>query len=325
MMEDKIQAWVEENREELGIGESDFRLVELTEGESNHVYRVESEEELLIKASGIVVRTSLEVSDDRIARESKVLDVLEGEGFSRVPRKVYFEDSELVGQPVLAQTFVGEHDIDIGEMNPEQKDNFAKRLAELHSITPESFNEAFGEEEPMEVSMEYELEGNFEKYSREPFEEYVEKADSIDERVKSLFRKQKELFNEMIETEGLLPWRMNHGDPSNNVRATGEDIFLIDWELGRPGVPRFELVYMFRHNDMSVEERREFLNLYRNYRSTSDFADKMADKWERFLAFNDMIWAAKRKERVKERNEDASRYEEMFEKRIENLEKMWNQ
>jgi aminoglycoside phosphotransferase (APT) family kinase protein len=322
-MEDKIEAWVEENRDNLGIADSSFQLTELTKGESNHVYKIETDEDMIVKASDMVVRTSLEVSDDRIGRESKVLDVLAEEGIDRVPRKIYFEDSEFLGQPVLAQTFIGDQDIEIGDMNHEQKDNFAEMLANLHSISPESFNEAFDEDEPEKVSMEYELEGNFEKYSREPFEEYVEKVDKVDERVKSLFEKQKRLFDEMIESEGFLPWRMTHGDPSNNVRASKDEIFMIDWELSRPGVPRFELVYMFRHNNMDEEAREEFLELYRQYRSTSDFADRKAEKWEKFLAFNDMIWAAKRKERVKDMDKDAEEYEKMFEKRLTELENMW--
>lgn len=323
-MEDKIGAWVEENRNNLGLRKSDFELIELTSGESNRVYKVEAEEDLVVKASAVVVRTSLEVSDDRIGRESKVLDVLVEEDIDRVPRKIYFEDSELLGQSVLAQTFVGDQDIEISDMTYDQRDNFAEMLAELHSIGPESFNKAFDEDEPEKVSIKYELEGNFEKYSREPFEEYVEKADNADERVKSLFKKQKRLFNEMIESEGFLPWRMTHGDPSNNVRNSKNSIFMIDWELARPGVPRFELVYMFRHNDMDEEAREEFLDLYRQYRSTSDFADRMAEKWEKFLAFNDMIWAAKRKERVKDMDEDAKKYEKMFEKRLNELEEMWD-
>ncbi len=322
-MEDKIDTWIRENRENLGIADSSFQLIELTKGESNHVYKVEPEGALVVKASELIVRTSLDVSDDRIGRESKVLDLLAEEDIDRVPRKIYFEDSEFLGQPVLAQTFVGDHDIEIGDMNHEQRDNFAEMLAELHSISPESFNEAFDEDEPEKVSMEYELEGNFEKYSREPFEEYVEKTDRVNERLKSLFEKQKRLFDEMIESEGFLPWRMTHGDPSNNVRASKDEIFIIDWELSRPGVPRFELVYMFRHNNMDEEAREEFLELYRQYRSTSDFADRMAEKWEKFLAFNDMIWAAKRKERVKEKGGNASKYEEMFEKRLTKLENMW--
>lgn len=322
-MKDKIEAWIRENRENLGIADSSFQIVELTKGESNHVYKVESDESMVVKASELIVRTSLDVSDDRIGRESKVMDVLAEENIDRVPRKIYFEDSEFLGQPVLAQTFVGNHDIKIGDMNHEQKDNFAEMLAELHSKTSESYNRIFEEEEPEEVSTEYELRGNFEKYSKEPYEEYKEKSESVDARLERLFERQKNLYRRMINSEGTLPWRMTHGDPSNNVRSSGNDIFLVDWELSRPGVPRFELIYMFRHNEMNEEAREELLELYRKYRPTSDFADEMAEKWEKFLAFNDMIWAAKRKERVKEKGGNASKYEEMFEKRLTELENMW--
>lgn len=322
-MKDKIREWVEKNRKDLGLKDSSFSLNEMTNGESNHVYKVEAEEDILVKASEFIVRISLDISEDRIAHEAKMIDLLKEEGVRNVPEKILFDDSSAIGQPVLAETYIGEYDIGVKDMDRRQLETFAQKLAAVHSTGPESYNQIFGEDEPEQVSMEEELAGNFEQYSKEPFEQYRKKVDEVDPRVKRFFQKQKELYSRMIESDGRLPWKMTHGDPSNNVRASENNIYLIDWELARPGVPRFELIYMFRHNDMSQEEREEFLKIYRKYRETSEFADDHASRWEKFLAFNDMIWAAKRKEKVKEKGEDALKYEEMFEKRLTELENMW--
>ena len=298
-MEEKVRTWIEQNRNEIGIGKSDFSLEELTEGESNHVFKLEAEDEMLVKTSDeMIVRTSLDISEDRILHEAKILDLLEEEDIENVPRKIYVENSELIGQPVLVQTYVGDRNIYFNEMNQEQLEELAKRLAEIHSLTPEKYNELFDKDEPETVSMEKELGDNFRKYSRDPYEEYKDLVDKVDPRVESAFRKHKKIYQEMIQEEGDLPWRMVHGDPASNIRASGDEIYLIDWEFCRPGVPRFELIYTFRHNGVSTEKRQEFLEIYRQYRETSEVAEKHSGKWEKFLAFNDMIWAAKRKEKA---------------------------
>ena len=325
-MKDKIKDWVEENRDELGIGESDFSLEEMTGGESNHVFKLVASDKMVVKASDeMIVRTSLDISEDKITHESKILDMLEEAGVEDVPRKIYYEDSDLLGQPALVETFEGDQNVNVREMNDKQLENFARKLAEIHSLKPEIYNEKFGENEPETASMKKEMEGNFEKYSKQPYEEYKRKTDSFDSRVEEFFERQKELYQEMTGSKTDLPWRLVHGDPSNNVRTSENEIYLIDWELAKPGVPRFELIYMFRHNKMEDEEREKFLENYRQHRNTWTGADKYAEKWEKFLAFNDMIWAAKRKERVKQKGDDPSKYEEMFERRLNQLEKFYRE
>lgn len=323
-MKEEIREWVEQNRDEIAIGESNFSLEEISEGESNHVFKLEAEDEMLVKTSDkLVLRTSLDVSEDRIPHEAKILELLDNEDVENVPRKIYFDDSNLIGQPVLVQTFVGEKDIDFKEMNREQREELAKRLAEIHSLTPENYNKLFDENEPKTASMNKELGDNFGKYSKKPYNDYLELVEEVDPRIEKAFRKQKEIYQEMIQEDGELPWRIVHGDPASNIRASGDEIYLIDWEFCRPGVPRFELIYTFRHNDVSREKRDEFFEIYNKYRETSEVAEKYAKKWEKFLAFNDMIWAAKRKEKVREKGDDPSKYEDIFEQRMKQLDEMW--
>jgi Ser/Thr protein kinase RdoA (MazF antagonist) len=315
---EEVSQLVKNNLENLALKNSDYTVRKIEGGENNRIFEIQSDERDLI------LRLSNQVSEDRISHEAKILNLLEEEGVENVPRKVYFEESKLLDQPVLIETKVGERDISFCEMGEEDLEEFAERLGKIHSITPERFNEKFGREVPNEASMEEHLKENFEKYSKKPFEKYLELAGEADPRVEEMFERQKRIYEEIIQEEKKLPWRMVHGDPAENIRSDGEQIFIIDWEFCRPGVPFFELIYTFRHNSVSEEKREEFLRIYRKFRETSKVAERNAEKWEKFLAFNDMIWAAKRKEKARDRGGDGSKYEGIFEQRMKNIEKLFS-
>ena len=315
-MKEDISQLVEQNLENINLENPDYAVKEIQGGENNRIFEISSENRRLI------ARTSNKVSEDRIRHEAGILELLEKEEVENVPRKIFLEDSDLAGQPVLIETSVGTRDIEFSEMSREELRDFAEQLARIHSITPDSYNRKFGKNEPKEASMEKEMGSNFEKYSRQPYRNYMEMADAVDPRVKDMFRRQKSIYGKLTEVNGKLPWRMVHGDPADNIRTDGRKVFIIDWEFCRPGVPFFELIYTFRHNDVDREERQQFLQYYRTFRDTSEIAEQNADLWEKFLAFNDMIWAAERKEKEKRAGGDVSEYEDLFEERMKELEKL---
>jgi len=320
-MKQRVKNWINENGGSLGI-RSDFKLIEIRRGESNHVFKLKAEEEMLHGVSEAVIRTTKGLSEDRISNEADMLEFLENENIENVPRKIYADYLDEIAQFVLVETSVGQKDKDLEELNEIQYKNFIKKLAEIHSIDAKSYNSFFGTDEPQKVTMKYRFQDVFEEYSKGRYEEYSNIADKVDSRVEKLYEKQKKLYKRMASVEGKIPWRLVHGDAAGNIRVSGDEVFIVDWEFSKLGVPMFELIYIFRHNELSNKQRRRFLNEYKKHRKPPKLVEDYADEWERFLAFNDVIWTALRKEKIKRKGEDASEYADLLEKRIEKLNEM---
>jgi aminoglycoside phosphotransferase (APT) family kinase protein len=144
-------------------------LARLDSGESNETFKVKGDENL-------IVRTSKEDSPDRIAHEKEVLKFLEQEGIENTPRLVYYSEETSVGQPIIVETFVGEEELNMEEASAEQIENLAEILAEIHSISVESYNEFFEIQKPISVSLKKELEKDFRNYSRKPYQDYISRG-----------------------------------------------------------------------------------------------------------------------------------------------------
>lgn len=316
-MQNKLQQWVKQHKDELGI-EGDFSLVDVSKGESNHVYEI-----LIDDQPQFIVRTSKEISEDRINRESKILELLNSEKIFYAPKKICKKHSDDLDQEVLVETHIGNIDVDFSSLSNAQLSNLAERLAEIHSLNVEPYSRYFSDNRSDKVKFGEYFEEDFQKYSKEPYQFYVENTDSVNSRIESAFEKHKKLYSELESIEKQVEQGLIHGDPSDNLRVNGGEVCIIDWELSRPGIPRFELIYMFRHNRVGKEKREFFLKKYRKHRETSDLADQYSEHYECFLAFNDMIWAAKRNEKLKIKNKDYSRYEKMLEERLDCLEKLY--
>ena len=319
-MKNEIKSWIQENKDEIGFN-SEVEIVDISSGESNHTFEVISKKSEEIK----VLRTSFKVSKDRINHESQILDFLKKLEIEDVPRKLYYIKDSSIKQPILVETHIGEEDIDANSLNSDQVKDLAEMLAKIHSVDSKKYNRFMDEEKPITSSLGYEFREDFKKYSKKPFEEYKELVEEVDERVLKFYNKQKALVREAENTDEEVEWRMCHGDISDNLRVNKDgSLSLVDWELARPGIPRFELIYMFKHSDFSKEEQENFLKEYRSIRETSSIADKWSSKRWKFLAFNDMIWAAKRKEKLRIQGEEYSKYEELFEERLKELQELYN-
>jgi thiamine kinase-like enzyme len=108
-----------------------------------------------------------------------------------------------------------------------------------------------------------------------------------------------------------------HGDLAANIRASGEELYIIDWELGRAGAKEIELLYLFEHSEMPEEKREKVIEHYHRKTGLSDGFEEAREIYPRSLAFNDLMWAAKRKEKARKQEDgDVERYEEMFRRRL---------
>lgn len=102
--------------------------------------------------------------------------------------------------------------------------------------------------------------------------------------------------------------------------TVGEDgTYLIDWEFSSVGYPENEILYFFIHEDLSQEQKNIFLEEYQKHRELGEDFGETRKFYDKFLAFNDMIWAAKRVEKGEDKHRD------LLEERLEHLEKLYQQ
>jgi aminoglycoside phosphotransferase (APT) family kinase protein len=303
-MEKDIEDWLRQSNE---LRDPD--IVEKREGEGNHNYIVRDGN------AKYVLRASKEISDSLLENERKALEFLEQEGVENVPRVIRFESRE--DGDLLLETYVGEKDLDAEDFTGTLVRDLARLLAEIHSIPLERWEEFTGEEAEAVKNLEQVYLEDFAEWSKEPYREYLKRADSPRGDILELFEKQKELVDN-LDFDIEVPQRLTHGDVAFNIRASGDEVFLVDWEFCHAGYPANEVLYFFIHEDLDESQREIFLDEYRKHRELVGF-NETKKFYEQFLAFNDMIWAANRVEQGEEQ------HQELLEDRMERLENMYGE
>lgn len=308
MNQEKIETFLRQNKKALG---REFELKDRRAGESNHNFILEAEGERY------VLRVSRDVSRrSRLREEAKALEFLEEQGVENVPRKEWFGETEIGA--VLIETFVGEEDLEAGDFKEQDLKNSAKLLAEVHSIPIESFNDFFGTDREEEKSLREIYAIEYRKWSERPYNEYLEEAEGADERLKEAHRQQEKLFKTIPDIE--VEQRPVHGDLGFNVRKGSGNVFFVDWEYFTSGFPGHDVVYFFEHEGLDEEEREVFLEEYRRHRSLDEAFEENRDRYRKFLAFNDLIWAAKRLETGEG---DQEKMQRIFDEKIELLDDLY--
>lgn len=303
---EKAEKWLRENQDRIGL---EFQEIHSAgSGESNHNFVIEGDERLVLRVTKEISRKS------RLENEAEKLEFLENEGIEGVPRKFFFEKDTEIGE-VLIQTFVGEEKLDKDNLNEERIRSMARKIAEIHSIPVENYREFSNTQVQERRSLKDIFEEDYRKWSKRPFEEYRELAETINEQVEYYFSKQKNLLNEI--TDKQVEQSLCHGDLGFNIRATGNEVFIIDWEFSRINHPGIEIIYCFEHEELEKSQRSIFLDEYRKIRETDDVFDFLREIYPKFLAFNDLVWAAKRVEEGDDK-------EELMEKRLNELQRYYS-
>lgn len=306
-MKEEIREWLEQNPVELDL--ESFDLKEIRSGESNYNCIIERGERKY------VLRISRKVSrENRLETEKNALKFLENKDISNVPKIVQLLENTKYS-PALLETFVGKHDLDAEDFSKERLESLAETLAKIHSIPLTNYNSFFDKDENEETSLKEVYRKDFEEWSKEPFEEYLELVDEPDERLVKHFERQKELVESVPDIE--VERSFIHGDLGFNVRSEGDKVFIVDWEYARVGYPEHDILYFFEHEGLNQGQRDHFIKSYRKHRDLGEDFEKTREIYAKFLAFNDAIWAANRVEKEPERIES---HREVLEDRIEKLE-----
>ena len=278
-MRSELEAWLEEN-----TGISDPEIVDIREGEGNRNFIVDADQRY-------VARVSKEVSKSRLQNEYEALSFLASEDIEDIPSPVCFENNTHLG-PVLVENFVGSEDIKKGDYTSSELIRLAKLVAEIHCISVERYNSANGSNMDNSKSLRELFMRDFCEWGWRPYKEYLELADDPRDVIKNYFRKHEELVGEIPDVE--VNQAFTHGDLGFNCRRDSDGIYLIDWEFARIDYPGNEILYFFEHADLDQKQQELFLEEYRRHRDLGEAFDKARKLYPKFLAFNDMIWAAKR-------------------------------
>lgn len=309
MEKGKVRDWLRKNSDKTGI--EDFEIKEVKAGESNHNFIIKS------KDRKYVLRFSRQISrESRLENEAEKLDFLEQQDIGRVPRNIWFGKDTEIGE-VLIESFVGQKELDKDSMTDERLRSLARKMAEIHSIPLESYNKFSEAKEPETTNLQEILLSDFKDWSKRPYEEYLELVENPDQRIHEYFEKQKELLEEVPDRE--VKRSLVHGDLGFNVRATEDQVFVVDWEFSRIDYPDLEVLYCFEHEKLDSDQREIFLKEYRNHRDLDGIFEDIRQLYKKFLGFNDMIWAAKRVEQGEEK------HRELMENRLEHLEKLYRE
>jgi aminoglycoside phosphotransferase (APT) family kinase protein len=306
--QEKVEAFLEANSDVLG---KNFELEERRAGESNHNFILETEgERYVLRVSRKASRRS------RLREEAKALEFLEEQDVENVPRVEWFGETEIGA--VLIETFVGEQDLGKGDFEEEELKKSAGLLAKIHKIPIEEFNDFFNMDKDEKASLREIYSTEYKKWSERPFNEYIDIADEPDERIREGYERQEELFKTVPDVE--VEQRPVHGDLGFNVRSSDGEVFFVDWEYFTAGFPGHDVVYFFEHEGLDEEEREVFLEEYRRHRELDEAFEENRERYRKFLAFNDLVWAAKRLETCEG---DQEKMRRIFEEKMELLEDLY--
>lgn len=308
MNEEKVRNWLSENYGQIGLENPE--LLEKKSGESNHNFILKSQGEKY------VLRVSREVSrKDRLENEAEKLGFLRQKGADSVPEKIFFSKDSEIGT-VLIETFVGKENLNSDKMNKERLRSLARKISRIHNIPVNEYINYSGREHSETVSIREHFQRDFEKWSERPYREYLELCDEPDSRVENFFEKQKKLLKSV--PDGVLEKSLVHGDLGFNIRATENNVFIVDWEFCRIDCPDLEILYCFEHEDLTNSQREVFLNEYRKHRDLNNKFDWLRKFYPGFLAFNDAVWSAKR---IETESEKKDVHRERLDRKLDKLEK----
>jgi len=288
MDKERVENWIEENKDRIGL--EAFSIDDVRKGESNHNFIIQTGSEKL------VLRVSREISRrNRLENEYLSLKLLENEDIDDVPRSKFFSSDTEFGA-VIIESFVGVKDLNrAGEMEKTHIEKLAEMLAKIHQIGIGKYNRVFDKYEDKEKSLRSVYRKEFEKWSEEPYREYLDTAEEPQNDLKQYFKKQKELVDEVPEVK--VDQSFIHSDLGFNLRTEEDKISIVDWEYGTAGYPGHDIMILFEHGQMSERQRELFLKEYKNHRELGETFQKVRDIHKGFLAFHDAVWAAKRLEK----------------------------
>lgn len=310
METEKVENWLRDNSEAIGI--NNFHIEDVRQGESNHNYIINSSE------GKHVLRVSRKISRrNRLKNEHISLQLLKEQGISNVPENMFFSEDTEFGA-VLIESFVGKKDLErSGELEHQEIKHLAKLLSETHSIDAEKYNTAFSESKKNQRSLKEIYRDEFEIWSRKPYKEYLELAEDPREDLEKYFEKQKQLIESFGDQK--VEQRFIHSDLGFNLRVDNDNVFVVDWEYGTLGYPGHDIMILFEHGHMNSRQREVFLEEYSEHRDLGESFEKVRELHPGFLAFHDAVWAAKRVEREPDRDDR----KELLKRKIDKLESFY--
>ncbi len=304
---EEVKNWLRNNEDDIGL--QNIEVEKVKGGESNHNIVLNSD------SGRYVLRISKEISRrNRLENESKSLKLLQEENIGQVPRQKYFSKDTPFGA-VIIEDYIGEKDLERAHMlEDEQLKSLAELLGKTHAIDIEKYNKIFGDTSSESKNLKEIYENEFERWSKIPYEEYLEIVDEPREDLERYYELQKKLVEDIPDVE--VPQAFIHSDLGFNLRTEEDEAVVVDWEYGTIGYAGHDLMILFEHGQLNEDQREKFLQEYQKYCELGSEFSKVREIHPGFLAFHDAVWAAKRVEQ--EQNKEERR--EILDRKLKKLE-----
>lgn len=304
---EEVKNWLRNEEDKIGL--ESVEIADVKSGESNH--------NIILKSNSgkYVLRISKEISRrNRLRNESRSLKLLKKEEISQVPRQKYFSKNTPFG-PIIIEEFIGEKDLARAHMlNDRQLESLAELLGKTHSLDIEDYNQVFGADISNTKNLREIYKEEFERWSKTPYEEYLDIADEPIEELEKYYKLQKTLVEKVPDTE--VHQSFIHSDLGFNLRTENDEAVIVDWEYGTSGYAGHDLMILFEHGQLSNNQRDKFLKEYKKYRDLGEEFSKVKELHPGFLAFHDAVWAAKRVEQ----EQDTEKREKILKRKLDKLE-----
>lgn len=273
-------------------GFKDSEIEEVLEGKHNRNFVFTSQ------SGKYVLRVKkAEQEPGKLENEWKILEFLDEQDIEFAPKTVHFDRNKRVH----IVEFVGEEDVELGNLDRDELESWVSNLAKLHSISYQEFTD-FCQRKGYEKCRAESRTDIVQKWiSKVPELEDVPNGDSIVNWVKDRLEDVKpEIENESFERTGL-----THGDLAHSTRK-GDQLYLIDWEFAKvTESPELSLVKLVV-NEVDREKFSEIVKIYRKETGIQNFEHKleMAEQSERLQT---IVWLLERSAKLKEREPEESK------------------
>lgn len=257
----------------------EFDILEKEEGDNNH--------NVIFSSAGrkYVLRRKKQISEDEsLENERNILKFLEFKEIEGVPRSVSYDTD----QEIHIITFVGQKDVEIGQLSQRDLDEWTEKLLSINRLKFSEYKDycerkGFDYEEPRNPIENL-------KELRKDIESLSEPNSLIELLKNRLDYLEKELQTETPQTAFL-----THSDLSNSTRKSERTLYFIDWEFASFNHnPYSDLGIVLAHTQPNQEKKKAIRRKYREKLDRKENFDEKVDAAKEFRHIFNILWCLER-------------------------------
>jgi hypothetical protein len=266
----------------------EVEVLERLEGKHNYSFIFRSEN------YKYVLRANKDSQAGNLENERTVLELLEEKKIGFAPGSVHFDD----GEHAHIVEFVGDIDIELGELEHSELERWVSKIADIHSLGFEEFQEFCWRNGYEAARVKAQSEVLSER------QDTIQSVDAVPEAEDLIIWTEKEIekLKSRFESESFENSGLTHGDLANSTRK-GDNLHLIDWEFAKfVEAPEMSLAKLLI-NEVGKEKFSEITRIYREETEVEDLERKL-ELAERSERLKTIVWLLERSANIREESSD---------------------